>query len=338
MSSRTAKFASAIFASLIVGAPLTTISDSAAGADDECLSSPKDQTPQGGHWYYRIDRVTKRHCWYLKEDDEKPSQAAAKLVSPKVVPPFQRSVADARAELPAQGRTEQPNQPNQGNRLTSADVSVSAMNRDTKPSVAEIPRTVVASRWLGQSEADSANSTTLLTSPTPLANPMPGSSVSNGPMTNSNSPMANKVDSDTNLGAAAPTQPPLQPLAAGQFAADLSSATSAYPIQMLLAAMMGALALAGLLGRVIFKFVGPRRPASRRGRGRRGAIWKSAATGGRAASRVYPGADALPRPDFPRDLDEVNDPDDRIAELLRDFSRKGRKGSKLRQPSVGLFL
>jgi hypothetical protein len=334
MSSRTAKFASAIFASLIVGAPLTTISDSAAGADDECLSSPKDQAPQGGHWYYRIDRVTKRHCWYLKEDDEKPSQAAAKPVSPKVVAPFQRSIAEARAELPAQGRTEQPNQ---GNRLTSTDVAVSTMNRDTKPPVAEIPQTVIGSRWLGQSEADAANSATLLTNPTPLASPMPSSSVSNGPMANSNSPMANKVVSDTNLGAAAPTQPPSPPLAAGQFAADLSSATSAYPVQTLLAAMMGALALAGLLGRVIIKFVGPRRPASRRGR--RGAIWKSAATGGRAASRVYPGADALPPgADFPRDLDEVNDPDDRIAELLRDFSRKSGKGKKLRQPSVGLFL
>jgi hypothetical protein len=334
MSSRTAKFASAIFASLIVGAPLTTFSDSAAGADDECLSSPKDQAPQGGHWYYRIDRVTKRHCWYLKEDDEKPSQAAAKPVSPKVVAPFQRSIAEARAELPAQGRTEQPNQ---GNRLTSTDVAVSTMNRDTKPPVAEIPQTVIGSRWLGQSEADAANSATLLTNPTPLASPMPSSSVSNGPMANSNSPMANKVVSDTNLGAAAPTQPPSPPLAAGQFAADLSSATSAYPVQTLLAAMMGALALAGLLGRVIIKFVGPRRPASRRGR--RGAIWKSAATGGRAASRVYPGADALPLgADFPRDLDEVNDPDDRIAELLRDFSRKSGKGKKLRQPSVGLFL
>jgi hypothetical protein len=334
MSSRTAKFASAIFASLIVGAPLTTISDSAAGADDECLSSPKDQAPQGGHWYYRIDRVTKRHCWYLKEDDEKPSQAAAKPVSPKVVAPFQRSIAEARAELPAQGRTEQPNQ---GNRLTSTDVAVSTMNRDTKSPVAEIPQTVIGSRWLGQSEADAANSATLLTNPTPMASPMPSGSVSNGPMANSNSPMANKVVSDTNLGAAAPTQPPSPPLAAGQFAADLSSATSAYPVQTLLAAMMGALALAGLLGRVIIKFVGPRRPASRRGR--RGAIWKSAATGGRAASRVYPGADALPPgADFPRDLDEVNDPDDRIAELLRDFSRKSGKGKKLRQPSVGLFL
>jgi len=328
MSSRTAKFASAIFASLIVGAPLTTISDSAAGANDECLSSPKDPTPQGGHWYYRIDRATKRHCWYLKEDDEKPSQAAAKPVSPKVVAPFQRSITEARAELPTQGRNEQPSQ---GNRLTSTDVAVSAVDRDTKPPVAEIPQTVVGARWLGQSEADSANSAALLTSPTPLANPMPGSSVSN-------SPMANKVDSDTNLGAAAPTQPPSPPLVAGQFAADLSSGTSAYPVQMLLAAMMGALALAGLLGRVIFKFVGPRRPASRRGRGRRGAIWKSAATG-RKTSTVYQGADALPtQPHFPRDLDQVGDPDDRIVELLRDFSRKTRRSANQRQPGVGSLL
>src|SRR5258707_5519959 len=143
MSSRTAKFASAIFASLVVGAPLTTIADSAAGADDECLSSPKDQTPQGGHWYYRIDRVTKRHCWYLKEDDEKPSQAAAKPVSPKVVAPFQRSIAEARAELPTQGRTEQPNQ---GNRLTSTDVAVSAMHRETTTTGAGEPAKGVGSR------------------------------------------------------------------------------------------------------------------------------------------------------------------------------------------------
>jgi len=332
MSSRTAKFASAIFASLIAGASLTTVSHSAPGADDECLSSPKDQGPQGGHWYYRIDRVTKRHCWYLKEDSEKLSQVAAKPVSPKIAPPpIQRPIADARAELPARGRIEQPNQ---GNRLTPADVAVGGMNADTKPSVAEMQHSVVASRWLGQSEADASNSPTFLTSPTPLASPMPDSSMSNGPMANKVD--ANKVDSDTNMSAAAPTRPP-SPLAAGQFAADMS-ATSAYPVQMLLAAMMGALALAGLLGRVIFKLIGPRRPANRRGRGRRGAIRKSA-TAGRAASRVYPRADALPpRPDFPRDLDEVRDPDDRIAELLRDFSRKGRKSKNERQPSVGLFL
>jgi hypothetical protein len=360
MPNRTAKFASAIFASLLAGVPITTISHSAAGADDECLSSPKDQTPQGGHWYYRIDHATKRHCWYLKEDgeklaekrsaekpsSEKPSSEKSSKVTPsnnsssvaRPAPPksetaMQRSIADARAELPQRTGIEQPNQDTRPNPAISAGAAVSEINRDAKPPVAETQRSLVASRWLGQSDADPATSSTFLTSPTPLASPMP-----NSPMPNPNSPTANKDYPDTNVTPAPPTQPP-SPLAASQFAAaDLSSETPTHSVQMLLAAIMGALALAGIMGRVIFKFVGPRSPANRSGRGRRGAIWKSAATG-RRASRVYPGADALPpRPDFPRDLDQVSDPDEKIAELLRDFSRKSRKRPNQRQPSVGLFL
>src|ERR1700730_17499210 len=89
MPNRTAKFASAIFAGLLAGTPLTTISHSAA-AEEECLSGPNDKAPGGGHWYYRIDRATKRHCWYQRDEAEKPSQltppnsaASARPVAPK---------------------------------------------------------------------------------------------------------------------------------------------------------------------------------------------------------------------------------------------------------------
>jgi hypothetical protein len=106
MSNRAAKFVSAIFASLLAGAPLTTVSYSAA---DDCLSGPKDETPEGSHWYYRIDRATKRHCWYLREQIGKPLQITApisppsvKPVSPKAEATPQRSIANARAELPPQ--------------------------------------------------------------------------------------------------------------------------------------------------------------------------------------------------------------------------------------------
>ena len=209
MPNRTAKFASAIFASLLAGVPITTISHSAAGADDECLSSPKDQTPQGGHWYYRIDHATKRHCWYLKEDGEKlaekrsaekPSSEKSSKVTPsnnsssvaRPAPPksetaTQRSIADARAELPQRTDIEQPNQDTRPNPAISADAAVSEINRDAKPPVAETQRSLVASRWLGQSDADPATSSTFLTSPTPLASPMP-----NSPVPNPNSPTANK--------------------------------------------------------------------------------------------------------------------------------------------------
>src|SRR6266403_5508367 len=112
MPNRTAKFVSAIFASLLAGAAFATISHGTADAADDCLSGPKGATPEGSHWYYRIDRVTKQHCWYLGDEGEKLSLAAPKMSaarpSPKPDTTMQRSVADARAEFSAQTHFEQP--------------------------------------------------------------------------------------------------------------------------------------------------------------------------------------------------------------------------------------
>jgi len=32
---------------------------------DDCLAAPNVSSPPGQHWYYRINRATRRHCWYL---------------------------------------------------------------------------------------------------------------------------------------------------------------------------------------------------------------------------------------------------------------------------------
>ena len=32
----------------------------------ECLSAPDSPSPQGTHWYYRLDLSTQRKCWYLR--------------------------------------------------------------------------------------------------------------------------------------------------------------------------------------------------------------------------------------------------------------------------------
>ena len=37
----------------------------AAHADD-CLAAPNSPSPQGRHWYYRLDWATQRKCWYLR--------------------------------------------------------------------------------------------------------------------------------------------------------------------------------------------------------------------------------------------------------------------------------
>jgi hypothetical protein len=36
-----------------------------AGAADNCAASPGAAAPKGQHWYYRVDQVNHRKCWYL---------------------------------------------------------------------------------------------------------------------------------------------------------------------------------------------------------------------------------------------------------------------------------
>jgi hypothetical protein len=50
-----------------------------ASADNNCVSAPGAAAPQGQHWYYRIDRVKQRKCWYLHAIMPLAIRTAAKL-------------------------------------------------------------------------------------------------------------------------------------------------------------------------------------------------------------------------------------------------------------------
>jgi hypothetical protein len=54
-----------VLAGVVASAAATTLHFQPASAADECLSKPKGSAPAGQHWYYRLDRPTKRQCWYL---------------------------------------------------------------------------------------------------------------------------------------------------------------------------------------------------------------------------------------------------------------------------------
>src|SRR5690242_1107146 len=59
----------ALLASLLVGVAATGSpvgAQTAPAAADECLAKPNGPSPRGSHWYYRIDRASNRHCWYLR--------------------------------------------------------------------------------------------------------------------------------------------------------------------------------------------------------------------------------------------------------------------------------
>jgi hypothetical protein len=298
MPNRTAKYVSAIFAGLLAGAALATMSYGTADAADDCLSGPKGETPEGSHWYYRIDRVTKRHCWYLREEVEKLAQVAppkpsAPRPSPKADATIQRSVADARAELSAQIPFEQPKRGDEPAMAVSADTATRDNYGAAPLPGAATPGSVVASRWPNSSAASVP------------ARPVP-------------------VKPDVVAAVSPPARALAPAVVAAGAVADASSQAPTHSVQMQLAALMAALAFAGFLGSAIFKFANPKRPARANPRARRnpGTVWEPT-DDDRIVLAPHPETDARARRSgFARDVDRGGNADERIAEFFSQLSRR----------------
>jgi hypothetical protein len=70
-------------------------------AADECIEKPNAPAPQGSHWYYRIDRATKRQCWYVGAEGAKiraPAREAAAPVRTPVPKPAPQPIVEAAAD------------------------------------------------------------------------------------------------------------------------------------------------------------------------------------------------------------------------------------------------
>jgi hypothetical protein len=288
MPNRTAKFVSIVFASLVAGAALTTMSHGQTPAADDCLAGPKDHAPQGGHWYYRIEHPSNRHCWYLRDEHDKVAQTAApnasapaKPMAPATEAAMPRSVADAHAELPA---------------AQTPDAGVSPPANAPDPNA---QRSIVATRWLDPSSVSSST------------RPLTG---------NTNTVAA----APSNSAAALPAAVAAVPLAAAD-ALPEDAEKSPGSIRMVLLAVIGALSLAGLMGGAIFRYGGGTGRSDRRDSGNdRHAIWDSAAID-RGQPPGFPRPRArMPGADIPREPRTADDPNRRIAEMLAQLARKSR--------------
>jgi hypothetical protein len=305
MPNRTAKFVSALFVSFLAGALLMATSDNAARAADDCVAGPKGQTPAGSHWYYRIEHATRRHCWYLSDEHEKLSQtaapdasSAAKPLSPTIETMMQNSIADARAELPAQTRIDQP-----------ARVAAPAPAIAVDPTAASSllsQRSLVATRWPESSGVSpSANP-----DPAPVSAPAPVNSAAAAPPPSpAPAPPASRATPSPAMSAV--------PLAAANAPSDKQSIS----IEMLLVIILGALPLIGVMASVIFRFGSTRRAGPRDTRIDRRAIWGSIDD-----DHAPPWASPHPRvsrrsADLDRERDTADDPSVRIEQMLAQLSK-----------------
>ena len=313
MPNRADKFVSAIFASALAGAALAAVTPDAARAADDCLTAPKGETPEGSHWYYRIDRASKRHCWYLRGEGEKLSQTApansSTAATSAAAPPMQPSVADARAEWPAQTSIEPPKRKDA---LLPAMPANPAVNQDSAAG-ADAPQSVVASRWPDSTAASSAASPP--SAAEQLAANMQAANTPSGRRSDSPQSDSAQTDSAPSDSAAAPPQA----AAAVPLATVDSSQGLPASLPVLLAVMTGALALAGITASLVLRFGGARRTA----RVRRNRIWE-AMDNDNIRLPARPDAEVVPRRRLPRDLDQAAEPDDRVAEFYAQISKQAR--------------
>jgi hypothetical protein len=75
----------ALVAALLMGVGVA-VATSIARAND-CLTAPNALTPQGSHWYYRLDRASQRKCWYVRAMPKPAADGASMSVSPSDTTP-----------------------------------------------------------------------------------------------------------------------------------------------------------------------------------------------------------------------------------------------------------
>jgi len=306
VSNRAAKFVPALLASLLAGAALTTASHSTPAEAEKCLAGPKGAVPEGGHWYYRVERATKRHCWYIGDAKQKVARAApanssasADPVSPPKNAAAKRAIADARAELPPPQKQAEPEIGITGQRTAAAAANTAGTDTRQGAGLSDTNTqssarlSVIASRWPESSGVS------------PSASPVPAP------------PPATYQSPATVQGYATPAPAPaVAPVRLA--AADSSAARQTGSIQTLLIVIIGALSLAGLIGSAIFRFSSMRRTGGRDVSADRRAIWDLV----RPSPMAYPSSGArMPAADIPRKTREVDDPNRRITEMLAQLSR-----------------
>ncbi|UPK30573.1 hypothetical protein IVB26_18615 [Bradyrhizobium sp. 195] len=316
MGNRTAKFVSALVGSVIAGLPLAAVSQNApntpstANAAADCLASPKGAAPQGQHWYYRLERTTKRQCWYLRAAGDKASQTA------QATPDAQdtdstapQSAQNARAEYVASQTGAVPATPNTAAPAPAAAGAprVAPQQQPTAPVADTAQQPAVTTRW--------PDAATPAVSPAPQPQPAPAAA------------------------AAPPSAKPAKPPApTAPAAVDGSADKPTGSLQMLLLVIGGALALAGILASLIYRFAGGRvraQSADRRGH------WDDWAPQDHDPSRApWLGATPAVTPRAqpgPVDFDEARPPQTaQLAAFTREIGRIAAQSASIRNAASEL--
>lgn len=250
---------------IILTASVITMSASTttSRAADECLRGPNSTAPAGSHWYYRVERSTGRHCWYLGAQGQKV-----------------RSVSE---------RTSQQTRKRVQQHLRSSQPAAAAQPAETRPSLppptAPVPDSKAATSFFaqywaslfGRAEPPQMTPTEALqnTPPgeplqiTPPAEPPQTAQTAEAPRLAAAASRPAAVPTTTSNYAQEPEQsdaqaemPPVWPVLTA--AQNKAAAAPGLSYQHMIAILVGALSLAGILMAIVYRLASIRVDRQRR--------------------------------------------------------------------------
>jgi hypothetical protein len=285
MTNRMGNSVAAILIGALASVTLVVAVNGVARAAEACLSGPKGAAPKGSHWYYRIEHATKRNCWYVRVEGEKPVASHSSPLSrtpPQAETPLQPAVANARAEAG-------PADLGQSNAAAAERAPPAAANNDqaSEAPAADNGQSTVASRWLDQAGAEPATGSTPKTD-------------DSGASVNSPAPSA----------AVAPLS-----------AADVRSVSPAGSVSTLFLVIVGALAVSALFAAIIFRFGNARRNERQDFDHDRHAPWDAIDAGATIRSPPLTTETPAPQSTPARERHEAVIPDE-IVQLLSRLSKE----------------
>jgi hypothetical protein len=228
MPDRAAIVVSAVFASFL-GVALVAVSGSTARAGDDCITEPKDQAPQGSHWYYHVDHVTHRKCWHQRAEGQTIHHPGLSKPSPPPKPILQQSAEVGHQQSTADSHTEQP--------IVEAQPTAAGLTGQSTPETStdvasgeNPPQSIHSSRWRDQQSSADLN--------------------------HRERRLARSAATDAGIDS----QDRMPPVFTRDQLAVAERPPEIGTDRMLLALLVGALALTVATGRLIFKYSATRRP------------------------------------------------------------------------------
>jgi hypothetical protein len=322
MANRATKFVSAIFVGAMVGFPVSTLAEDAAGTADastsdassaaECVTTPNRESAQGQHWFYRLEQGTNRRCWYLRDQAERASQSASPRAtssqsnSPQSISP-QSVPATAPAAVKASSRNAQA-----PHSLSNARAELAGRPTSVDSSGPAVPKAPVfittGSAGGGSVEAEAIDEGAAAA---PNSSDPPDATSVTAPSADTPTMTTDGAGSDAGLNPNG-TLPPT-------IAQDPAKASAS--LQILFLVILGALAFAGLTASLIHRLarVWRRRHAHLRRR----SIWRAA--DGARGSRAGVKADSLGRSPGRRAAGALlDDGAGQIKKLLAQLAKQAR--------------